>query len=213
MASRLKKKNSVDQADHDSSGTEYTRKQTTLYDAVAGRVGYEGFLTDQQPSKQRDTASTSQVPLPPEEILFRRRGAPVRFAEDDIYEADRHLQPHQKLPDSDLLKAIHAYIADYYDGTSKVNGNVDVRSFDETALLAFGILLEEASEHALGRTGDLAFVESSEATATLTDVAARGKLPKRLGREFVRPHLVSALAGGYRKKETPCHHWTEEICE
>ncbi|KAK0355920.1 hypothetical protein LTR91_017202 [Friedmanniomyces endolithicus] len=163
MASRLKKK-SVDQADHDSSGTEYTRKQTTLYDAVAGRVGYEGFLTDQQPSKHRDTASTSQVPLPPEEILFRRKGAPVRFAEHDVYEADRHLQPHQRLPDSDLLKAIHAYIADYYDRTSKVNGNVDVRSFDETALLAFGILLEEASEHALGRTGDLAFVGSSEAT-------------------------------------------------
>ncbi|KAK1815253.1 hypothetical protein LTR12_010318 [Friedmanniomyces endolithicus] len=157
MASRLKKK-SVDQADYDSSGTEYTRKQTTLYDAVAGRVGYEGFLTDQQPSKHRDTASTSQVPLPPEEILFRRK-------EDDVYEADRHLQPHQRLPDSDLLKAIHAYIADYYSRTSKANGNVDVRSLDETALLAFGILLEEASGHALGTTGDLAFVESAEATA------------------------------------------------
>jgi len=163
MARRLKTK-SVDQADHDLPGTEYTRKQTTLYDAVAGRVGYEGFLTDQQPSKHRDTASTSQVPLPPEEILFRRKGAPIRFAEDDVYEADRHLESHQRLPDSHLLKAIHAYVADYCDRSSKANGNVDVRSFDETALLAFGILLEEASEHALGRTGDLAFVESSEAT-------------------------------------------------
>ncbi|KAK0320672.1 hypothetical protein LTR57_002810 [Friedmanniomyces endolithicus] len=165
MAHRLETK-SVDQPDRDSPGAEYTRRQTTLYDAVAGRVGYEGFLTDQQPSKYRDTASTSQVPLPPEEILFRRKGAPVRFAEDDVYEADRHLQPHQRLPDSDLLKTIHAYVADYYDRTSKAHGNVDVRSLDETALLAFGILLEEASGHALGSTGDLAFVESVEANVS-----------------------------------------------
>lgn len=33
---------------------------------------------------------------------------------------------------------------------------------DETALLAFGILLEEASREALGRRGDLVFTEGVE---------------------------------------------------
>ncbi|KAK0947434.1 hypothetical protein LTR29_001042 [Friedmanniomyces endolithicus] len=223
MARRLKTK-SVDQADHDSSGTEYTRKQTTLYDAVAGRVGYEGFLSDQQPSKHRDTASTSQVPLPPEEILFRRKGAPVRFAEDDVYEADRHLDSHNRLPDSDLLKAIHAYVADYYDRTSKANGNVDVRSLDETALLAFGILLEEASGHALGTTGDLAFVESTAATVgdktsaavTWTDVAARIMLRQRLRRQSISwqptdPWHLSGCGGGDSEEDSPHHHWIGQI--
>ncbi|TKA74386.1 hypothetical protein B0A55_04512 [Friedmanniomyces simplex] len=152
------------QTDHERSEMQRTKTQIiTLYDAVAGRVGYEGFLTEQQSSRYRDTASTSHVAVPPEEILFRRKGAPVRFAEDDVYEADRHLEPHHRLPDSDLLKTIHAYAADYYNHTSKTPGNVDIRSLDETALLAVGILLEEASAHALGTTGDLAFVESSEA--------------------------------------------------
>lgn len=150
------------QGGFDRSETERTRKQVTLYDAVAGRVGYEGFLTEQQPSRYRDTASSTHVALPPEEILFRRKGAPVRFAEDDIYAADRQLQPHQKLPDSDLLKTVHAYIPDRYGKDSRDSSDIESRSLDETALLAIGILLEEAATHALGRTGDLAFVESSE---------------------------------------------------
>lgn len=33
---------------------------------------------------------------------------------------------------------------------------------DETAMLAFGILLEEASAEALGKTGDLAYVEEDD---------------------------------------------------
>lgn len=37
--------------------------------------------------------------------------------------------------------------------------SVDERSMDETALLAFGILLEEASREVLGQRGDLVFTE------------------------------------------------------
>ena len=39
---------------------------------------------------------------------------------------------------------------------------LDERSMDETALLAFGILLEEAGRQALGENGDLVFTEAAE---------------------------------------------------
>jgi len=136
-------------------------KQPTLYDAVAGRVGYEGFLTERQPSRYRDTTSSTIVPIPPEEILYRQKDAPARYAEADEYEADRHLRPHQKLPDSELLKAVHAYVADFYEANVDTTGGINERSMDETALLAFGILLEEAAAESLGETGDLALVEPS----------------------------------------------------
>ena len=138
------------------------RPRVSVYDAVAGRAGYEGFLSEQQPSKYRDTTSTPKAAAPPEEILFRRKGAPIRYEEDDIYSADRHLEPSQRLPDSDLLKALHAYASDYYGATTEDQEKIDFRSLDETALLALGILLEEAAHEALGTTGDLALVERSE---------------------------------------------------
>lgn len=128
------------------------RKAITLYDAVAGRASYEGFLTTQQASKHRDTASTTTTAVPPEEVLFRRKNAPPRYEEDDIYFADRHLKSEQRLPDSDLLKVVHAYASDFY---GKHGGEGDWRSLDETALLAIGILLEEAANAVVDRNGDL----------------------------------------------------------
>ena len=38
-------------------------------------------------------------------------------------------------------------------------GQHDIKSMDETALLAFGILLEESAAHVLGENGDMVFVE------------------------------------------------------
>lgn len=140
----------------------------SLYDAVAGRAGYEGFLADLPPSKHRDTVSSTTKAVPPEEVLFRRKDAPMRYEEDDLYFADRHLRPDQRLPDSDLLKALHAYASDYYGA---VNGNESTafKSLDETALLAFGILIEEAAKHALGEDGDLALVEPAASGSSADD--------------------------------------------
>ena len=92
-------------------------------------------------------------------MLFRRKGAPIRYEEDDFYWADKNLTDNQKLPESDLLKAIHAYASDFYGRAVKGKGKVDFESLDETALLAVGILMEEMARDALGETGDLAFVE------------------------------------------------------
>lgn len=104
----------------------------------------------------------SRVPLPPDETLFKQKNAPIRYEEDDIYFADRHLESHQRLPDSDSLKAIHAYTSDFYAASLGTQAKRDWKSMDETALLALGILLEEAAADVLGKTGDLAFMEDED---------------------------------------------------
>ena len=72
------------------------------------------------------------------------------------------MKTKKKLPDSDLLKAAHTYASDFYDRATTNRGQGDFRSMDGTALLALGILLEEAATHRLGEKGHLVFVEGDE---------------------------------------------------
>lgn len=133
-------------------------RKTTVYDAVAGRAFYRGIISKIPViASTRDTASSSTVQVPPEEILFRSRGAPQRYEESDFYWANEKL-PLQgaELPDSDLLKAVHAYASMFY---GRRGGKADFRSLDETALLAVGVLLEERVNGLLGRSGEGVFVE------------------------------------------------------
>jgi hypothetical protein len=102
-------------------------------------------------------------PVQPEEVLGRIKDFPTRFEEaGDFYFANEDLPESQNLPESDLLKAIHAYTSNQYTCTTSNKGLSDWRSLDETALIAMGILLEEAAQEALGETGDLMFVEGEE---------------------------------------------------
>lgn len=133
-------------------------RETTVYDAVAGRACYRGLICKTPLiASTRDTASSSTVQVPPEEVLFRNRGAPQRYEETDFYWANEKL-PLQgaELPDSDLLKAVHAYASIFY---GRRGGKADFRSLDETALMAVGVLLEEWADGLLGRSGEGAFVE------------------------------------------------------
>ena len=123
-----------------------------------GRVASKGFLPSRpRASRNRDVPSSTTVAIPPEEALFRRRGAPQRNEENDFYWADRHLKEGQILPDSDLLKAVHEYASEFY---GRRGGPADFESLDETALLAVGILLEEW----MGSVGEEwgVFVEAEE---------------------------------------------------
>lgn len=139
------------------------RREASLYDAVAGRVQVRGFLTSNvYTSSTRDTAVGSRQPVPPEEVLFRRKQAPQRYEEDDMYFQDRFLPNEgRELPSSDLLTALHAYASDFYGGLQRRGTHCerDWASLDETALLAMGILLEEQCKHELGETGHLALLE------------------------------------------------------
>ncbi|KAI0156950.1 hypothetical protein GGR57DRAFT_75213 [Xylariaceae sp. FL1272] len=156
----------------DDGGRRFVEKRNAnVYDAVAGRVTttrpIDGFNPERPPTRHRKRSSRGRghdPTLAPEEVLFRRSDAPIRFAEKDIYNAHEDLPNGGRgvLPDSDMLKAVHSYAAHFYGA---VNGSpsVDERSMDETALMAFGILLEEASREALGKKGDLVFTEGEEA--------------------------------------------------
>ena len=100
--------------------------------------------------------------MPPDEVLFRRSGAPERFEESDIYQPP---EPKAQLPDSDLLKFIHRYASEFFAKATPDKGKKDFRSLDETALLALGILLEETAAQHLGETGHLAFIEDENEDA------------------------------------------------
>lgn len=142
--------------------------------------------------------STKEVPFAPDEVLFRRKDAPQRYAEYDIYfshERDLPRGGRGLLPESDLLKAIHSYSSHYYAASAHQSRapssrNVDNCSMDETALIAFGILLEEAGRDALGRRGDLVFTEAADSS----DTSAGEGLPRErarvaVGRQDVGPRV------------------------
>lgn len=121
----------------------------------------------------RDTASSSTAAAAPEDVLFRRKNAPTRFAEHDIYWASDRDAQAKDLPDSDMLKALHAYASDFYSHASPDGGSTDWRSLDETALIALGILMEEVSR--LGKTSDLTLTEGEavELPVQLEEVHSR----------------------------------------
>lgn len=65
---------------------------------------------------------------------------------------------------------------------------------DETALIAMGILLEEAAKESLGETGDMALVEGEEIGNT--DAASNGsQVAKKSGRKRNSRRSSTVLGG------------------
>jgi hypothetical protein len=140
---------------------------------VTGRVGRKGFHKNVRASKFRDTASTTKTFITPMEHLFKRpvhwnnkvKGEPYLLA--DKLPADNPTDQQMKyaknkFPDNDLLTAMHAYAADKYIlGHEPGRKNRNFVSFNESALLAFGILIEELSRSAVGPTGDVSMLRPS----------------------------------------------------
>lgn len=195
----------------------------------AGRVTLNGALSDSESvtgkSKRRlsstsDRYSSRNPRLAPEEVLFKRKYAPTRYAEYDIYWANEDLPDGGlgHLPDGNLLKSIHGYASRFYEATAArpetrcvVGGRtIDERSMDETALLAFGILLEEASRDALGKRGDLIFTEASVEETAAAQVTQDGDLPNsfpqsnlRAEKDIASPNLRRSKRRRVAKEESP----------
>lgn len=112
-----------------------------------------GNITDVKSSRQ---------PLRPDEVLFKQANAPIRYEETDYYNAHTRLPADQQLPSGDLLAAIHAYVSKLYSRTAEGDSQPTWKCMDETALIAFGILLEETAREVLGETGDFAFTEAAD---------------------------------------------------
>jgi hypothetical protein len=147
------KESRLDDDSDDQSSPQKAHRWPTLYDAVAGKLGPNGFLSNEK------LRSSSFLPSGPEDYLLRRTNIPSDLLEASYASVERSISSG-KLPDSEMLKAIHAYASDFYFSTSSRGKNkVDTRSLDETALIAVGILLEEAVREALGENGDMVFVE------------------------------------------------------
>ncbi|KAE8448055.1 hypothetical protein EG329_009820 [Mollisiaceae sp. DMI_Dod_QoI] len=171
---------------HDASQEQKTsrRRHPSVFDAVAGRISTAGFIPKQLVvSSARDTVSSSTTALPPESILFRSKNAPTRYAESDIYFSNE-TKSVADLPESDLLKALHCYTSDFYSRATTDGGIDDWKSLDETALIALGILMEEAALSTLGESGDLAFTEGEKMIqppliATGHQINSKGRPPKK----------------------------------
>ncbi|EJP62803.1 uncharacterized protein BBA_08190 [Beauveria bassiana ARSEF 2860] len=171
---------------HQAEANRSKRRVATVYDAVAGRLSHlKGALSkgeDDDKPAPTTKYSLHETNYGPDEVLFRRKDAPTRYAEHDVYYAHERDLPRGGrgvLPESDLLKAVHDYSGLFY-GRMRRRGNpaaqsynVDEASMDETALLAFGILLEEAGRDVLGKRGDMVFTEGVEPEDEVEDAANR----------------------------------------
>ncbi|KAK2746660.1 hypothetical protein FQN57_003004 [Myotisia sp. PD_48] len=143
------------------------KRYPNVYDAVAGRVSRKKFYANHSSTSASHQTKSSYAITPaltPDELLFRRSTAPIRYMENDHYFANKEIPLDQSLPDSDLLKAIHLYTSELYEYNTDDKGLSAWRSMDETALIALGFLLEELSTDALEETGDMVFVEGEEVT-------------------------------------------------
>ncbi len=117
----------------------------------------------------------------------------MRYAEHDIYWANEDFPDAGRhyLPDGSLLKSVHGYASRFYAATAARLGPrctvgtriVDERSMDETAMLAFGILLEEAAREPLGKRGDLVFTEPSTEPKTVSRPMHVAELPSAVPQE------------------------------
>jgi hypothetical protein len=117
------------------------------------QAGLIGNVTDTKASRQS---------LRPDEVLFKQNNAPIRYEETDYYFAHEKLPEEQQLPTGDLLSAMHSYIAKLYSRTEGLEMEKVWKCMDETALIAFGILVEETVREELGETGDLTFTEAAD---------------------------------------------------
>lgn len=156
---------------------------------ATGRVGLFGF------AKNR-TTSLAQV-AQPIDVLFRRKYAPAHAR--DVYAVDRTDEAviGGTLPDSDLVKSVHGYVSGFYGGRlgcgrgdidgagdnvsingSRKRANSAWYSMDETALLAVGVLLEEACDDIVDEIGYRAFAERLEEAEVGTESLQAGSKRK-----------------------------------
>jgi hypothetical protein len=126
---------------------------------TTGRVGYSVFAGNNPKwVTSRNGFPCTETRYSPSDVLLRPASAPTK-GRSDVYFADENLGPDMRLPDSELLKAVHAYSSDFYSRATPDGGKGDFRSLDETALIALGLLLEETAAQVLGDRGDMALVE------------------------------------------------------
>jgi len=103
----------------------------------------------------------------------------MRFEETDYYHAHASTTAQRLLPDGALLTALHAYMSKLYNQTAGPEDEKTWKCMDETALIAFGVLVEETAKELLGETGDLAFTEAAAVGDESPTESPSDRLPAR----------------------------------
>ncbi|KAK6530053.1 hypothetical protein TWF694_003427 [Orbilia ellipsospora] len=127
--------------------TPYAHTTSNVYAASSSLLTIEG----------RPLSPSHSKPASADEILFHNPKDPNFTLPESVDKILRDENVTASLPDSDLLKAIHAYAADFY--AAKGWDTVTGRCMDESALLAMGVLLEEWCKEMIGKDGDMVFLE------------------------------------------------------
>jgi len=118
----------------------------SVYDAHAGRIRRRRHEV-----LSIESNHNIQPPLAPEEFLLKRHNRLLSYP---------FIEPSE-LPCSELVTAIHFYLSQ----KCQENGREDLlHAFDETALLAIAIELEEKIKENLGPNGHLAFAKPKSKT-------------------------------------------------
>jgi hypothetical protein len=146
--------------------------------------------------RTQDVMGANNIAYPPNEVLQHLPEAPKGDQFDDAYYSWPSELPRElRLPDSDLLKALHTYASDYYGHAE--NATRSLTSMDGTALIASAVLLEELVAESLSKSGDLVFCEAKGED--------NGALPKFWnGAKWVDHHLpANAFHVACRRKESP----------
>lgn len=123
---------------------------------TSGKVTQSGLIHNLRGPK------AGKKPLRPDEVLYKRKKAPVRYQENDYDPAHTKLPADQQLPSGELVTAIHTYLSRRYAKAERGRLRVPWKYMRETALIAMGILMEETARGILGETGDLAFTEADQ---------------------------------------------------
>ncbi|KAK6334630.1 hypothetical protein TWF718_010086 [Orbilia javanica] len=136
-----------DRDEGQSSWNPYSSSKTNVYTASSSRVTISSRPLSQGHSK----------PASADEIIFHNPLNPHFKLPDSVRDILEDETVTRDLPDSDLLKSVHRYAAEYFEakGWDKVMG----RSMDESALLAIGLILEEYCREMVGENGGMVFAE------------------------------------------------------
>ncbi|CRG90167.1 hypothetical protein PISL3812_07210 [Talaromyces islandicus] len=146
----------------DESEILHRGRGATLQDSFAGRINQNRFIGRPYASRWRHHLSSSNAPLSSRNFLSSKDR--LEDTEDENFGSKDvdSVSPNIRLPESDLLEAIHTYSSHFYANAVDNQRSNDFASMDETALIAMGILLEELANHSLGETGDLVLVERDD---------------------------------------------------
>ncbi|QKX53585.1 uncharacterized protein TRUGW13939_00664 [Talaromyces rugulosus] len=157
----------------DESKSLHRGRGATLQDSFAGRINNNRFIGRPYASRWRHHLSSSNAPLSSRNFLYSKDQP--EDTEDEGFDSNDvdFVSSDARLPESDMLEAIHSYSSHFYANAVDNCGSNDFASMDETALIAMGILLEELANHSLGETGDLVLVErDGEDDSDLESVAS-----------------------------------------